>query len=335
LWEAKGTEVKADEVRRQVCGFANSHEGGYLILGAEEAKDGSWSLEGVCFRDEPPTWVTSVVGNGGVNPYPDGLDVKGWLTQDGRQVAVVYIPPISTPPCNVNGTVYERVSGKTITVREPLRLAELFARGDAAQKAGVSKAEQISARMVRQADVDSANAQFAFGLAAPGYPLDLTPRLFTSSFAEAARSRISAVLVGQDRYPIAPQVSSAVDQGGMSFQVRAGDRRLGYDWQVSVARAGAVGIHWTMDVQQTTVASVVNVGGPLDRAWRYADETLTFLGLKAPRYLQMVVGVPLPSANPARVGRGLVFGPDQDALASVSRELRRAAGEMIFEDDSE
>lgn len=34
LWEAKGTEVHRNEVLRQVCGFANSHEGGYLILGA-------------------------------------------------------------------------------------------------------------------------------------------------------------------------------------------------------------------------------------------------------------------------------------------------------------
>jgi hypothetical protein len=40
LWEAKGTKLDKAEVRRQVCAFANSHEGGYLILGAERASSG-------------------------------------------------------------------------------------------------------------------------------------------------------------------------------------------------------------------------------------------------------------------------------------------------------
>ena len=45
LWEAKGTRIDKNAVRQQVCGFANSHEGGYLILGADRESDG-WSLEG-------------------------------------------------------------------------------------------------------------------------------------------------------------------------------------------------------------------------------------------------------------------------------------------------
>lgn len=35
LWEAKATQISPGEVRKQVCGFANSHDGGYLILGAD------------------------------------------------------------------------------------------------------------------------------------------------------------------------------------------------------------------------------------------------------------------------------------------------------------
>ncbi len=41
LWEAKGIKADKSEIRRQVCGFANSHEGGYLIIGANETA-GCW-----------------------------------------------------------------------------------------------------------------------------------------------------------------------------------------------------------------------------------------------------------------------------------------------------
>src|SRR5579862_7950671 len=117
LWEAKGVQASAGQVRRQVYGFANSHDGGYLIIGASQGDDRTWTLDGVEFPNEPPTWVANVVGNGGVNPYPDGLDTRSFPTVDGGYVAVVRIPPSPTPPCNAHGAVYERVSGRTISVR--------------------------------------------------------------------------------------------------------------------------------------------------------------------------------------------------------------------------
>lgn len=122
LWEAKGTHLNKKEVRLQVCGFANSHEGGYLILGAD-AVEGTWRLNGVSFPDEPATWISTVIGDldVGVRPMPD-FDVKAWEAPCGH-VAVVPINPTSTPPCIANGTVYERIPGKTQTVRDPLRLA--------------------------------------------------------------------------------------------------------------------------------------------------------------------------------------------------------------------
>jgi hypothetical protein len=97
LWEAKGTELSSRELRVQVCGFANSHEGGYLILGASQ--DGNnWSLDGVEFPTDPPTWVTSVVGSGGVLPYPDGLDTKPFAVGSQRHVAVVWSHPLRRHP---------------------------------------------------------------------------------------------------------------------------------------------------------------------------------------------------------------------------------------------
>src|SRR3954469_26053478 len=68
LWEAKGTKLDKSEVRRQVCAFANSHEGGYLILGADrppttgEEPEPGWQLEGVSFPGgEPQTWLTEII----------------------------------------------------------------------------------------------------------------------------------------------------------------------------------------------------------------------------------------------------------------------------------
>jgi hypothetical protein len=336
LWEAKGTEAKAKEVRRQVCGFANSHEGGYLILGANETSDGAWSLDGINFPDEPPIWITNVVGGGGVNPYPDGLDVRSWAVEEGRQVAVVRIPSIAVPPCNTGGIVYERVSGKTIAVTDPTRLAALFERGDVARQAGVTKAEQATRQVLLRAGVVPANAQFALGLAAPGYPLDLTSRLFTPSFEAAAHQRIQEVLCDdRERPPFAPTILRVVTQGEWQYSVGARDRRLGYDWHLSIARDGSVGVHWTMGVQETTVASLVGQGGPMERAWRYAHDTLVGLGLQGPCYLNVVVGVPFPPPTMAIVARGPVSGPTKDTLTSIERELRRATGEPILEDESQ
>jgi hypothetical protein len=333
-WEGK-TDFNIRSVRKQVCGFANSHDGGYLVLGVERQPDDLWALDGATFpNDDPPSDVTDVIVNGGVMPYPDGLQVREFKMTGGKFVAVVHIPPTTTPPCMSGGSVFERVSGKTIPVTDPTRLASLFERGDTARQAGVTHAERISGRVLFDAEGDAANAQFALGLAVPGGPLDLTPRLFTPGFHEAALTRVSAVLTDEPiNHPREPRTVASTTQFELVYRVEASDRRLGYDWLVYISREGAVGVHWTMGVQQTTVASLVGRSGPLDRAWRFAHEILSDLGLPAPRYLHLIVGVPFPPPDLPRVARGGVFGPTEEALASVGRELRRAGGEMIFESE--
>ena len=99
---------------------------------------------------------------------------------------MVWVPPTPTPPCNAHGTVYERVSGRTISVRESLRLAQLFARGDEARIEAQAKADAAAKRMLiagrelrRYAPL---NIQFGLGLAAPGYLADISARLFSEAF---------------------------------------------------------------------------------------------------------------------------------------------------------
>ena len=82
-------------------------------------------LDGVRFPDEPRPWITDVVSDPerGVRPRPD-FDIEAWEAPKGH-VAVVKVSATSTPPCIANGTVYERLPGKTQTLRDPLRLADL------------------------------------------------------------------------------------------------------------------------------------------------------------------------------------------------------------------
>jgi predicted HTH transcriptional regulator len=138
LWEAKGTTLHKDAVRKAICGFANGRETAYLILGAEEKEGSGWTLGGLDLGGDPPAWVSGVVA-GGLRP-PPLVDVRSLSTGNGKHVAIVEVPPIAIPPCISRGTVYERVSGRTIPIAEPTRLAELYESGRNARDAARSAA---------------------------------------------------------------------------------------------------------------------------------------------------------------------------------------------------
>jgi hypothetical protein len=197
LWEAKGTRIDKNEVRTQVCGFANSHEGGFLILGADKI-DGAWKANSVAFDGEPTTWLSDVIGDleRGVRPRPD-FDIRAWPADNGH-VAVIRVRPTSTPPCIANGTVYERLPGKTPPVRDPVRLASLFGRGDEARRqaqAAADRAARLALDAVtkeedtRKAETEAGGRRpprvirFAVGLAATGNAPDIASRLFKEAFA--------------------------------------------------------------------------------------------------------------------------------------------------------
>lgn len=232
LWEAKGSRLDSGEVRRQVCGFANSHEGGFLILGAEAAGGDAkrWKLAGVSFPDEPRTWISNVLGDmeRGVRPLPD-FDVQAWPAPEGH-VAVVRVRPTSTPPCITNGTVYERIPGKTQTVREPMRLAALFARGDQGRSGARARADRAAETLLKgwlpptlpaaelgegdDADNSAENrdfVRFVVGMAATGNPPNISGRLFTTEFADEMWIRLRerpSFLPPQFRHPPDPVVWS-------------------------------------------------------------------------------------------------------------------------------
>jgi hypothetical protein len=298
LWEAKGIEANPGTLRKQVCGFANSHDGGYLIIGASQGDDRSWTLDGVEFPGgEPPTWVANVVGSGGVSPYPDGLDTKSLATPAGRYVAVVRVPASPTPPCNAHGTVYERVSGKTISVREPLRLAALFARGDQARQEARAKANEAARSMLSAANelegrYGPRQPQFGIGLAASGYLPGLEARVFSRSF----EARVFACLDGLDHGPLmpgsGPMRELAVTQDSRRFVSEGNTRPLGRSWVVRANRDGAIGLCWTMMAFDPSGADIVHsvIEEPVRQAWTAADDLLDALKAQGERYLQLAMG---------------------------------------------
>jgi hypothetical protein len=136
--------------------------------------------------------------------------VRSWPTTDGKHLAVVKVEPTSTPPCIANGTVYERLPGKTQVVKDPVKLAGLFSRGDVARQCAEARADAAALSVVRdwldgeagvfqqgwipivseaeESDApgdDSMFVRFAVGVASTGNPPNISGRLFRASFVES------------------------------------------------------------------------------------------------------------------------------------------------------
>ena len=335
-WEAKEA-ARPDSVRKQVCGFANGHEVGYLILGAKQ-HDGAWSLDGVNFpNQDPPNDITNILTNGGVTPYPYGLEVRSFSVGDDRHVAVVRVPPTPTPPCNAGGTVYERVSGKTIPVTDSSRLAALFDGGDSARERATATAAEAAARaLVLGRSHPPDDVHFALGLAAVGYGADLTTRPFTEEFMQGARSSVLSLLA--DDGPISPEQTPEISQDALIQRLTA-QHRLGWSWLVQASRDGGIGVHGALKVQQTSLPELVR--NQIKRAWACAEETLSMLEPAGERYLHVIVaGGDFPPNEagargewPVLLRGGPLTGPTEDILASMQRELERATGLFAFEQE--
>lgn len=349
LWEAKGTKISASEVRRQVCGFANSHEGGYLILGASRSGTGPWELAGVQFPTEPGTWLTNVVSDPetGVRPRPD-FDVKEWPAANGH-VAVLRISPISAPPCITNGTLYERLPGETRTVRDPGILADLFRRGDQARNDAQARADRAAAVLMADSlesghgiferydtgmpDLDeerlgaTAYIRFTVGVASTGHAPNIASRLFQHDLAVDVWNDLlvrPGAMSGSFAKPSNPVNWS---QDALLWRHQS----IGPVDSIAVVRAG-----WDGSVaagEKVAAEDILpdRIADRLSWYWRTADTLVTRLGGFGDMYLTaFVAGGRFPRRdNPPWVAmrRGpLLPGVDDEHIASVGRELMRVLG---------
>jgi hypothetical protein len=333
LWEAKGNALSPHEVRRQCGGFANSNQGGYLVLGASET-GGGWTLDGVAFPDgEPHRYISSCLQEG-VRPAPF-YDVRAFDVGHGRHVAVVEVKPLAAGPCIVRGTVYERVAGATVPVKDPARLADLFAGGaraheraraaaDAGTQAGVKAFEAL--RDDETADEGELPPSLFVVLAVA--PVAPDPGLTTRLFRESTRNRMdeAAERLARSPHPIGPQIWPRVQQ---DRRVTIARSVLPYepDWVVTASWDGAVAVGARQPAQSGSPETIVT--DAIAPAYEAAVDLVRVLGGAGPGYVRLAVVDP---QDPRwHLGVRIARGPnvlDLDALdmPSVRRELSRAVG---------
>jgi hypothetical protein len=342
LWEAKGDRLDEHLVRKTVCAFANSHDGGYLILGADEVPGQGFVLNGLAFPDEPPLWISTVV-RAGVRPWP-GVDAQSFAVEEGRHVAVVWTPPLATPPCISRGTVYERIPGASPVVRDPARLAELYRRGDAAHTGAQGRAARAALWLL--ADLDEAMDSedlvgFVLGVSATGFhSADIGARLFTPTFEDAA-CRVVDDLPSNEPPPLVstPTLPSWA-QDAITLR-RDANYRLASNWTLRASWDGAVAVGWRQAVETTRADYLAE--GPLGAGWRAAVDLLEGLGGTASHYLIVQLlgrqfadleDVPFdehPRALPTLRRGPLSIAVEEAQLSSIEHEIRRVLGERSYE----
>lgn len=329
LWEAKGTKLSAHEVRRQVAGFANSHQGGYLILGAAEDGAGGWNLDGFAFPDQEPHRTITDYLQDGLRPVPS-YDVRAFGVGDGKHVAIVEVQPLDAGPCIDRGTVVERASGATRAVKDPARLAELFSRGERAHARAAA-----SANRARQAAWQAAVAAAPFrisrqersllvvlGLATVANPDDGGTRLFRASTRDRMHDLLGELKV--PGRPVQPEISSWVEQ----------DRRVTVamevsydpDWGLVAFWDGSVGVFLAGISSGGYLESIVD--SAIVKGFERAETLVRILGGDGPAYLDVSVGDAKVEALEGVIAmtRGPFDLGTQPDWGHLLRELQRAAG---------
>jgi hypothetical protein len=341
-WEAKGNRLDEHHVRKTVCAFANSHDGGYLVLGAEETQGGGFALTGLPFPEEPHLWISTVVRDG-VRPWP-AIDVRPFAVNDERHVAVVWTPPIATPPCISRGTVYERIPGASPVVRDPARLAELYGRGDAAHSGARNRATRAAEWMLDDLDTptDSEDSVgFALGVTATGFTnLDIAAKLFCEPFESKLCEAVNDLPSNEP--PMITSQLDLLDWAQDSITVgRKSTYHLGSNWKLRASWDGAIAVCWTLPVRETTADSLVDE--PLTAAWSAAISLLELLGGASSQHLviHLIGHYFVSSADISQahrrsslpiIGRGpLPIGVDPLQLFSIEREIRRVLGQQSYE----
>lgn len=340
LWEAKGGSPNAHEVRRQCGGFANSERGGYVILGAAKTA-GGWALNGMAFPDgEPHRYVTTCLQEG-VRPIPS-YDVRSIEAGPDRHVAIIEVQPLGASPCIVRGTVYERVAGATIPVKDPARLADLFARGERAhsraRQAAANEAQATTqqfdqiARDDPEDEESAARSLFVLVTVAPVVrDAQVALRLFRESTRTHMLELIETIVAG--RRPLAADIWPVVTQHRRIVCARA---TMPYetDWVLSASWDGAVGVGMRGVGGSATPKRIITES--VVPAFETAVNLVRFIGGADPAYVDVrVVDLQHPVL---RRGVGLSRGPHGLAVGALDvggleRELSRALGIDMPEPD--
>lgn len=320
-WEAKAGQIRPQHIHRAVSAFANSVLGGYLILGAERAGPRDpWMVPGCEIPGrEPRSWIAQVAAEPIGAPTTDS---HAWEVGSGKWVAVVSIPPSSVPPViSPSGVVYERVVGASPPVKDPSRLAQIFARGEAAQKRAISAAS--SARIGLSYQEGDLFANVSLGLASTGTPPDVRAAVFTSATQRAFEA---AVMRDVDA-----QYVTRVDVSGTPHSLRV-ERVVQHHPGGPLIEAnvnGGIVVALREPAEQYVANELPHNPWRLRQAWALAHEASAAIGGYGPAYLTCYI-----HGHPAAHYQGWTRGegPTEDELAAIVRHVQRAGGAIVHED---
>jgi hypothetical protein len=271
------------------------------------------------------------------------VDVQSLPVDDGH-VAIVEVPPIAIPPCFSNGTVWERISGQTVPVESPLRLSELYSRGDTARSTAVQFAAGAAEELMlpgRLPGFDLARLPFAVAVSATGHPPDISSRLFSESYEEDLRRIVSNRLAPLSDQPFTPDYRIGFAQSNRWLNIT--DRYTPVSthyWAVRVVRNGTAVVHFTTESEVVPPKDLAQT--EVRNAWQAAGELVDARRLRpgpnrdAPGWRGRHDGSPPGEYEGISLGRTLESGPpDEEMFASVERELRRTTGEAVYEEPPE
>jgi hypothetical protein len=358
IWEAKGQDPRPDgterlrpqHVRKEACAFANQI-GGYLLLGVT-GKPGAWKAAGVELPDEPGLWIDQAMG--GLHPAPI-YERRHWPTKDGRVVVVVRIEPIAQTPCMTDeGQVFERVSSESKKVTEPLRLAELMARGQAAQEQAELAAGTAATELFLHPDLGSERSVWVgVGLHRTNYMPDISARLFHSRFPAFIAERFNERAIVETGLPVPERMDRSIAQDHVEF-LFGGPAIL---WLVRAHWSGRVGVAIALAGRPVSHLSLFDA--LVIPAWKLAADLSDHLGAYGDARVHMAVkrqtqedaearaigiGQPGPVPPPSTLYADLppevhlrrpwspvAEGPNNEMIGSMQRELMRSAGHWVHE----
>jgi hypothetical protein len=333
VWEAKGAEMvekrRTQGLRKAVSAFANSVDGGFVLIGVENAgteRHVALQATGARFPDdEPGRWISNALGTFQLRPRP-WFDVRQIAVpgEEGRQIAVVWVPPIDSPPCIADGSVYERVVGVSAPVQDPARLAALYRRGEVRREA----AEQIAEREYAQMHNDATDTQIGrpgayacvcIALLQPAP--SLRERLFARETYDAVEERLKAVGAGGSM--LAPEVTVTHAQHALNGHLtRPSGRSLAA--RVRIGSAGYVAV------------AAKGLGSTQPEAllwtWQLACELYGAAADSRNDFEHYLMALTADGSEVARIARGPVTFPTPDGpdRADVEREIERASGRFAW-----
>jgi Schlafen, AlbA_2 len=362
-WEAKGggedqARPRSDSLRKAACGFANQI-GGYLIVGASR-KDGKWRLDGIeAPTEEPKLWIGQILRR--LQPVPRFEVSEAFELADDKVAIVVKVEPVAVPPCMTpDGRVFERVSGETLPVEDPVLLDRLLRRGEHARGRAEHFARRAAERAIALPDWPTQHSlSIAVGLASVGRETDdISSHLFTVSTHDSIVKSIWDLLDGtppggglsigpqQDAYTALADSSAhnRYDMGDNLVGVIRTSRFLQANWDGSVA-TGA----WFSD---EPLEDAIHPDQLIAAFWDQAAMIGKLLGGYGPAYLYVLIrvaksgavevqgqvariaGRPPPKGTlyaklPERIEMGRLLNdaePDEEIVNSLRRELQRAGG---------